>query len=121
MTPARWVRAGVAACLVAGCGGGDDAPPAPPAARFDAQVRWTTYGVPHVKANDHGGLGYGYGYAVARDQLCALSDRVVTLRGERSARFGADGKALVGFLPLANLDSDLFYRMQLSADDVDAA
>ncbi|GAA0518627.1 penicillin acylase family protein [Pigmentiphaga sp. GD03639] len=121
MTPARWVRAGVAACLVAGCGGGDDPPPSQPAARFDAHVRWTTYGVPHVRASDHGGLGYGYGYAVARDQLCALADRIITLRGERSAHFGPDGKALVGFLPLPNLDSDLFYRMQLSADDVDAA
>jgi len=122
MRAPRWVRACAAVFLAAGCGGGDDPPaPPPPATRFDAQVRWTAYGVPHVKANDYAGLGYGYGYAVARDQFCVLADRVITLRGERSAHFGADGRALVGFLPLPNLDSDLFYRMQLSTEYLDAA
>jgi len=113
------------ACIAAGCGGGDGSGPIvlppPPSARFEAEVRWTQYGLPHVKARDYAGLGYGYGYAVARDQLCLLADRVRTLRGERSAHFGPQGTALVGFLPLSNLDSDLFYRVQLSDAEVDAA
>jgi acyl-homoserine-lactone acylase len=101
--------------LAAACGGGD------PDAHFKAEVRRTQYGLVHVKADDYRGLGYGYGYAVAQDQLCLLSDRVRTLRGERSGRLGPDGQALVGFLPLSNLASDLFYRVQLSDQEVDAA
>ncbi len=111
------------ACMIAGCGGDDDndGSAEPPTAQFEAEVRWTQYGLPHIKANDYAGLGYGYGYAVARDQLCLLADRVRTLRGERSAEFGPEDTALVGFLPLSNLDSDLFYRVQLSDEEVDAA
>lgn len=108
--------AAVLAALVAACGGGDGADK-----KFNAELRRTQYGLVHVKADDYPGLGYGYGYAVAQDQLCLLSDRVRTLRGERSAHFGADGQALVGFLPLSNLASDLFYRVQLSDAEVDTA
>ena len=115
------VAAVAAACaaLVAACGGsGSDSGTD---SGLSAELRRTQYGLVHVKADNHRGLGYGYGYAVAQDQLCLLSDRVRTLRGERSARFGAEGQALVGFLPLSNLASDLFYRVQLSDAEVEAA
>lgn len=69
---------------------------------YDADIRWTQYGVPHIKAKDYASLGYGYGYAVAKDRLCLLADRVITLRGERSRWFGATGAATVGFLPASN-------------------
>ncbi|MCV0438320.1 MAG: penicillin acylase family protein [Hydrogenophaga sp.] len=101
------------AALAAACGGGDP--------DYTAELRRTQYGLVHVKADDYRGLGYGYGYAVAQDQLCLLSDRVRTLRGERSGRLGPDGPALVGFLPLSNLASDLFYRVQLSDEEVETA
>jgi len=103
------------AALAGACGGGD------PDTDFSAELRRTQYGLVHVKADDYRGLGYGYGYAVAQDQLCLLSDRVRTLRGERSSRLGPDGQALVGFLPLSNLASDLFYRVELSDHEVEAA
>ena len=124
------------ACVVAGCGGDNGGgggffggpvvttpPPAPPASndKYTAEVRWTQYGLPHIKAKDYAGLGYGHGYAVARDHLCLLADRVLTLRGERSERFGPDGLAAVAFLQIPNLDSDLFYRVQLSDDEVETA
>lgn len=105
--------AALVAAVVAACGGNDPA--------YEAEVRRTSYGLVHVKANDYRGLGYGYGHAVAQDQLCLIADRVRTLRGERSARFGAEGDALVGFLTLPNLASDLFYRVHLSDAEVDAA
>jgi acyl-homoserine-lactone acylase len=105
----------VMVAALAACGGSDSD------AGFKAELRRTQYGLVHVKADDYRGLGYGYGYAVAQDQLCLLSDRVRTLRGVRSARLGPDGQALVGFLPLSNLASDLFYRVQLSDQEVDAA
>lgn len=92
---------------------------AAPADAFDVEVRWTRYGVPHVKARDYASLGYGYGYAVARDSLCLLVDRVVTLRGERSRWLGIKGATTVGFTKATNLDSDVFHRVQLS--DVEVA
>ena len=80
---------------------------------MQAQIRWTTYGVPHVKAENYLGLGYGYGYASARSSACELADRITTLRGLRSGLFGPSGNALVGFARTTNLDSDLFYRVML--------
>ena len=139
MTPraSGLLRAGfcVLACVVAGCGGDSGGgggffggpvvtpPPTPPASNdtYSAEVRWTQYGLPHIKASNYAGLGYGHGYAVARDHLCLLADRVLTLRGERSERFGPDGLATVAFLQIPNLDSDLFYRVQLSDDEVETA
>ena len=120
------VAGAIVACGGDGGGGGflpgpvGGNPPATPD-KYSAEVRWTQYGLPHVKAADYAGLGYGYGYAVARDHLCLLADRVVTLRGERSERFGPDGASLVAFLQTSNLNSDLFYRVQLSDEEVDAA
>lgn len=88
---------------------------------LDAEIRWTRFGVPHVKAADYESLGFGYGYAVASHRLCLLADRILTLRGERSRWFGADAAVVAGFVPTTNLNSDLFHRVQLSAEDVAAA
>src|SRR5215207_592899 len=35
--------------------------------RYNVTVRWTAHGVPHVRAQDWGSLGYGFAYAVATD------------------------------------------------------
>ncbi|RIX80260.1 penicillin acylase family protein [Acidovorax cavernicola] len=129
------LRAGLCAvaCIAAGCGGSNGgggigwpspATPAPtptPTSKYEAQVRWTEYGVPHISAKDYAGLGYGYGYSMGRDHLCLLADRMVTLRGLRAGLFGAEGKALVGFQQLPNLASDVFYRVQLSDEILDGA
>ena len=64
------LRAGIAAtCLIAlaGCSSDSDDPaapaaPTPPiatASRINVDVARTTYGVPHVRANDFRSLGYG--------------------------------------------------------------
>jgi acyl-homoserine-lactone acylase len=81
--------------------------------RYEAEIRRTAYGIPHILATDYGSLGYGYGYAFAEDNLCVLADRVVTLRGERSRYFGprADpGDPLASDEPADNLGSDTYYR-----------
>lgn len=52
---------------------------------FEAEILRSAYGVPHIIAADHGGLGYGLGYAAAQDNICEIADRVVTVRGERAA------------------------------------
>jgi len=55
---------------------------------YEATVRWTAYGIPHVRADDYGSLGYGLGYAFARDHICTLADQIVKVRSERARYFG---------------------------------
>lgn len=55
---------------------------------YDARVRWTSYGIPHIEAEDYGSLGYGMGYAFARDHGCVLADQVIMVNSERSRWFG---------------------------------
>lgn len=83
----------------------------PSAGRLSAEIRYTEYGIPHIVAKDYAGLGFGNGYAQAADQVCTLADGFVTLRGERSRWFGADGEP-DGSLSSAstNLTSDLYFR-----------
>src|SRR3546814_5711981 len=64
----------------------------------------TSYGVPHITASDYTGLGYGQGYAEATDNLCVIAEYLVTLRGERSLYFGAEGANAKG------VGSDFFAR-----------
>ncbi|WP_262401919.1 penicillin acylase family protein [Actinomadura sp. CNU-125] len=75
-----------------------------------ATIRYTEYGIPHVIADDYEGLGYGTGYAAAKDNICLLADGVVTLGGERSRYFGPNGRP-DGSLSSAstNLASDVFF------------
>ncbi|MFD0905301.1 penicillin acylase family protein [Actinomadura sediminis] len=77
---------------------------------MSATIRYTEYGIPHVVADDYAGLGYGTGYAAAKDNLCLLAQGVVTLSGERSKYFGP-GAAPDGSLSSAstNLASDVFF------------
>ncbi|QQC65644.1 penicillin acylase family protein [Paraburkholderia ginsengisoli] len=84
---------------------------------YQAEIRRTALGIPHVKAGDWGSLGYGYGYVQAQDNLCTMADGFVTWRGERSRYFGADARptAEATFEQPANLDADFFFRF--IADD----
>ncbi|QKW35796.1 penicillin acylase family protein [Actinomadura sp. NAK00032] len=77
---------------------------------MSATIRYTEYGIPHITARDYAGLGYGTGYAAAKDDLCLLAQGVVTLSGERSKYFGPDGapdRALSS--ASTNLASDVFF------------
>lgn len=58
-------------------------------ARYEADIRWTEHGVPHIRANDLGSVGFGQGYACAGDHLPTIADQVLKVRSERSASFGA--------------------------------
>ena len=90
-------RAVPALCLMlclAGCSGNGAAPeppppppePPPPEPTYQAEVRRTEYGIPHIKADDWAGLGYGYGYAYAQDRFCVAMAAVV-FATSRSAEF----------------------------------
>lgn len=79
---------------------------------YRVEIRRTALGIPHLKANDWGSLGYGYGYVQAQDNLCTMADAFVTYRGERSRFFGADAKPAgeATFGQPSNLDADFFFR-----------
>lgn len=72
-----------------------------------AQIQRTGFGVPHIRANDERGLGYGIGYAYAQDNLCLLANEVVTVNGERARYFGPDQSTLE---ERNNLASDVFFN-----------
>ncbi|SFY06105.1 MULTISPECIES: bifunctional acylase PvdQ [Azotobacter] len=81
--------------------------PAPAGPSMVAEIRWTAFGVPHIRAENEAGLGYGIGYAYARDNLCLLAEEIVTARGERARFFGADGQSSSR---IDNVSSDFFFR-----------
>lgn len=56
---------------------------------LQAEIRYTSDGVPHVRASDWGGLGFGQGWAAGRDQLPAIADQLLKVRSERALHFGA--------------------------------
>ncbi|WP_430382163.1 penicillin acylase family protein [Streptomyces sp. P10-4] len=78
---------------------------------LSAVVRYTEYGIPHIRAESYADLGFGTGWAQAADQVCVLADGFVTVRGERSRFFGPAGRT-DGSLSSAgdNLSSDLYFR-----------
>ncbi|MET0235878.1 MAG: penicillin acylase family protein, partial [Kibdelosporangium sp.] len=78
---------------------------------FAAVVRYTENGVPHIKANSFPGLGYGYGYAAAKDNICQIADLYVTVSAQRSRYFGPDAPANPALGSAAtNLASDLHFQ-----------
>lgn len=89
------------AAITAGCSKPASNEAAPSKERYNVTVRWTAHGVPHVKADDWGSLGYGFAYAVATDAVCTLAREFVNVRGEQSKFFGPeDGR----------LDADIFHK-----------
>jgi len=99
-------------CLLAACGGdykyvGEPSPaptpdpePTPevvvPVPSFDpdgvltANIRWTDYGVPHVRADNLQSLSYGVGYAFAKDNICILADQILKYNSQRAKYYGPD-------------------------------
>lgn len=72
-----------------------------------ADIRRTSYGVPHIRAIDERGLGVGMGYAYAQDNLCLLANEVITVNGQRSRFFGPDQATLE---ERNNLASDVLFN-----------
>lgn len=75
-----------------------------------ATIRYTEFGVPHIKADDYTGLGYGYGYAVAKDNICLLADTYLTVAAQRSQYRGAEGPTNAYGPARSNLHSDLYFQ-----------
>lgn len=70
---------------------------------YQATIRWTEHGVPHVLADDLPSAAFGQGWAFAKLNGCILADQIVKVRGERSRYFGPGEQD-------ANVDSDFVHR-----------
>lgn len=85
-----------------------------------AEIRTTSYGVPHVVAADFAGAGFGLGYAFAKSDLCTVADRWLTVRAQRAKYLGPDGTRDAtydrpelrrdGGQNFSNLESDFFWK-----------
>ena len=100
--------------LVASTGCKDDpvVEPPPTPAKYTAKIRRTSFGIPHITANDYGSLGFGQGYAFAQDHICPLADQILKVRSERARFLGqGPGNTYVGS-DLAYLSMGLMERAQ---------
>ena len=76
-----------------------------------AVLRYTEHGIPHIVAKDYAGLGYGYGFAAATDNVCELANIYLTVSGQRSQYFGPEGGGYPSLSEAeSNLHSDLFFQ-----------
>lgn len=75
-------------------------------------IRTTEYGIPRIVADSYRGLGYGYGYSLAKENICSMADIYTTNRGERSKYFGPTGEwQLTGNgIVYNNLDADFAHK-----------
>jgi acyl-homoserine-lactone acylase len=98
--------AAFAALALAGCSSDDDEP-----SKTATLVRYTEFGIPHIRANDYESAGFAQGYAQARDNLCKIERGMLALDGELSRYFGPDapGTELIG-IGSRSLPSDLYFR-----------
>jgi len=55
---------------------------------YQVDIRTTSYGIPHIVAQDEGSLGYGLGHIWARNHICVIADQIVKVRSERAKYFG---------------------------------
>jgi acyl-homoserine-lactone acylase len=79
--------------------------------RYQATIARTAYGVPHITARNFGSLGFGYGFALASDDLCTMAQAYVTVEGARSRYFGPDATVQEpGGGQVSNIDSDVFWQ-----------
>ena len=74
-------------------------------------------------AQDWRGLGYGEGYALARNDLCAMADSYATYSGKRALQYGeaATFEAFTGDNPVPNTQEDLVQRFLIGGGVVKAA
>lgn len=72
-------------------------------AAYQATIRRTTDGVPHVTGESVADAVFGQGYANAEDHACTLADQVLKVQGRRAAVLGPGDND-------ANVDSDFAWR-----------
>ena len=88
---------------------------------YEVTIRRSAHGIPHIEAGDWGSLGYGYGYAVAQDNICRLADFYLTVNGERSRYHGPDATFPfpANLFEFRNADSDFFFKLIHASGQID--
>jgi acyl-homoserine-lactone acylase len=81
---------------------------ADPSRGYSATIVRTTYGVPHITADNYGDLGFGDGYAYAQDNFCLLMREIVASNGQTARYFGEEE---------GNVADDFVYTL-LNSDEV---
>ena len=100
--------------LATACSGGEDSSPAPDESTtivgeetsehlYEATIRRTSDGVPHIVAADLPGVFFGQGYASAEDHACSLADQLLKITSTRAAFLGAGSGD-------ANINSDFAWK-----------
>ena len=79
-------------------------------ATYEATIRRTTDGVPHITGDSVADVVFGQGYANGQDHACTLADQVLKVQGRRAAAFGPGDDN-------ANVDSD-FAWLALGIDAI---
>jgi acyl-homoserine-lactone acylase len=93
---------------------------AAPAPAYKVKIRETSYGIPHIKANNYGSAGYGVGFAFAKQNICTFADNNVTTSARRSKFFGPDGESPASAAgPVNNLDSDFFWQSVIDSGRIE--
>jgi len=80
----------VSSLLLSGCSDSDsDGTILEPAGDdYQADIRRTTNGVPHIRADNLGSAAFGAGYAQASDNICTLAEAIVRAKSQRAFFFG---------------------------------
>ena len=55
---------------------------------YEATIRRTTDGIPHVSGDSVADVLFGQGYANGQDHACTLADQLLKVQGRRAAAFG---------------------------------
>lgn len=134
MNPKQAVPLALIPFILAGCLSNNDPSAPAPDSRDDpgteiagdgqtlyrASLRRTSYGIPHIEADDFSSLGYAYGYAQAEDNLCLLAEDTLTIRGLRSRYLGPDGPYTIpsNGTTTTNLNADFFWRTTLTDEAI---
>jgi len=73
--------------------------------KLEANIRRTTGGVPHIKADNLKSAAFGNGYVQAQDNVCLLAEAIVKARSERAKYFGPGSDNI-------NIINDFSYKAQ---------
>jgi acyl-homoserine-lactone acylase len=85
---------------------------------YEATIRRTEGGVPHITADSLANVSFGQGWASGEDRTCDLADQILRVTGERARWLGAGEDD-------ANVESDIAWRTiavgKVAADDWEEA
>ena len=57
--------------------------------KYQVEITRTSFGIPHITAQDYGSLGYGEAYAAAQDHVCNMAVALTNAQGQAAMHFGS--------------------------------